>query len=129
MTAHKIDHRVVDGADETQKELRNELFSISNIRGKYPQVFLSNKSDTTTFVGDFYAVELLEENKDTPGVPNVHTRRQQGLGDETGAQSPIAVEIAKLRQRTSTLNEENAQLQREIAELAHKSPKSQATPE
>lgn len=73
MAAHKIDHRVVDGADETQKELRNELFSISNIRGKYPQVFLSNKSDTTTFVGDFYAIELLEENKETPGVPNVLT--------------------------------------------------------
>lgn len=73
MKAHNIDHKVVDGADETQKELRNELFAISNIRGKYPQVFLSNKSDTTKFIGDFYAVELLEENKDTPNVENVHT--------------------------------------------------------
>lgn len=54
-------------------------------------------------------------------------RQQQDAGSEP--QSPVALEIAKLRQRTSTLNEENAQLQREIAQLAHKSPKRESIPE
>jgi hypothetical protein len=72
MKGFKIDHKVVDGADETQKELRNELFSISGTRGKYPQIFLTNKTDKTEFVGDFAAIQTLVENNDVnvPGVQN-----------------------------------------------------------
>lgn len=75
MSGFKIDHKVVDGADEAQKELRNELFSISGIRGKYPQVFLTNKTDKTEFVGDFAAIQTLVENNDVTvaGVKNFHT--------------------------------------------------------
>lgn len=65
MTGYKIDHKVVDGADPAQKELRDELFGISGIRGKYPQVFLTNKTDKTEFIGDFNAVQELIENNDT----------------------------------------------------------------
>lgn len=75
MSVFKIDHKVVDGADEKQKELRNELFAISGIRGKYPQVFLTNKSDKTEFIGDFATIQELVENNDVnlPGVKNFHT--------------------------------------------------------
>jgi hypothetical protein len=46
--------------------LRNELFGISGIKGKYPQVFLTNKADSTVFVGDFEKVQSLVENNDLP---------------------------------------------------------------
>lgn len=42
----------VDGSDANQRERRNELFAISSIRAKYPQVFLVDvKENKTTFVG------------------------------------------------------------------------------
>ena len=45
--------------------LRTELFTISGVRGKFPQVFLTDKAaGTTTYVGDFEKVqELIEANQ------------------------------------------------------------------
>ena len=74
MKSFNIDHKVVDGADPAQHDLRNELFGISGVRGKYPQVFLTNKTDSTTFVGDFEKIQTLVENNDVTvaGVENFH---------------------------------------------------------
>ena len=66
LTDFKIDHKVIDGADPDQKELRNELFNISGIRGKYPQVFITDKAESTEFIGDYEKIEsLIEDN----GIP------------------------------------------------------------
>lgn len=50
----------VDGLEPSARERRNELFGISSLRGKYPQVFLK-LSGETTFVGDFEAVNGLND--------------------------------------------------------------------
>jgi len=75
MKGFKVDHKVVDGADEAQRELRNELFSISGIRGKYPQIFLTNKTDKTEFIGDFNEIQTLVENNDVKvaGIKTFHS--------------------------------------------------------
>jgi len=64
--AFKVEHKQIDGADPVNKDLRNELFGISNLRGVYPQVFLTNKADSTVFVGDFAKISSLVENNDLP---------------------------------------------------------------
>jgi len=61
-----VEHKQIDGADPVNKDLRNELFGISNLRGVYPQVFLTNKADSTVFVGDFAKISSLVENNDLP---------------------------------------------------------------
>jgi hypothetical protein len=66
MKAFKIDHKVVDGADSVNHDLRTELFGISGQKGKYPQVFLTNKSDSTVFIGDFDKVQSLVEDNNMP---------------------------------------------------------------
>mmetsp|Transcript_1373 Transcript_1373/g.2744 ORF Transcript_1373/g.2744 Transcript_1373/m.2744 type:complete len:116 (+) Transcript_1373:22-369(+) len=79
MTAFKIEHKVIDGADQAVKELRNELFTISGQRGKYPQVFLTDQVEKTEFIGDYEKILSLVEDNSTPeetlkaaGLKNFH---------------------------------------------------------
>jgi hypothetical protein len=56
----------VDGMDPEQKEKRNELFGISQIRGNYPQFFLEHKDGLTTYVGDWEYIEGLNDSSSLP---------------------------------------------------------------
>ena len=49
-------YELVDGGLPEFKERRNELFGISGLRGKYPQLFLNNE-----FVGNYDEIEYLNE--------------------------------------------------------------------
>ncbi|KAG7358495.1 MULE transposase domain containing protein [Nitzschia inconspicua] len=51
---------VLDGSDPANKDLRNDLFVISGIRGKYPQFFV-RKGDKTTYCGDYEWIEYANE--------------------------------------------------------------------
>jgi len=51
----------IDGAAPANKEKRNELFVLSGIRAKYPQFFLVDASDKTTFLTDWEGFELMHE--------------------------------------------------------------------
>jgi glutaredoxin-related protein len=43
------------------KELRSKLFDISNLRGKYPQIFIEEGGEYE-FIGDFEVFEGMLEN-------------------------------------------------------------------
>ncbi len=51
----------VDGLLPENKELRSKLFDLSNLRGKYPQIFIENGGEYE-FVGDWDAFEGIVEN-------------------------------------------------------------------
>lgn len=57
LQAKKISFKEVDAIDE--KDVRDELTAISGIKGNYPQVFITDQKDETTFVGTFDAIESL----------------------------------------------------------------------
>ena len=59
MNAYKIDYKKIDGSDAANKDVRNELFTISGLRGVYPQVFISDKASKTEFVGDCMLLFLI----------------------------------------------------------------------
>lgn len=49
----------MDGADPELKEYRDNLFSISQKRGQYPQCFMRTVEDgSIAFVGDWDVVEV-----------------------------------------------------------------------
>eukprot|EP00980_Cylindrotheca_fusiformis_P019294 scaffold6614_cov88-Cylindrotheca_fusiformis.AAC.5 len=68
LASHGIEPVVLDGADPKNKERRNELFGISGIRAKYPQLFTVVNRETTKFIGDFDTIQMYNEtgqlNKD-----------------------------------------------------------------
>ncbi|CAM9531756.1 unnamed protein product [Phaeothamnion confervicola] len=55
-----IEYDEVDGADPANIDLRNELFSLSGHRGRYPQVFIEREGERE-FVGLWSEVEALNE--------------------------------------------------------------------
>lgn len=52
---------IVDGSDPKEKEVRDNLFRLSGVRGNYPQFFVKSQGDTE-FFGDY---EVLEEKKNS----------------------------------------------------------------
>jgi hypothetical protein len=52
----------VDGSDPTEKDVRNKLFGISGLRGKYPQFFWQDATGNITFLGDYDWIEGLNES-------------------------------------------------------------------
>ena len=51
IAGHFLRYRSIDGAAPENKDLRNTLFSISNRRGEYPQVFIHELDGGYTFIG------------------------------------------------------------------------------
>ena len=51
----------IDGSKPENKEKRNELFGISGIRAKYPQFFVVDQSDATTFLADWDGFQEMNE--------------------------------------------------------------------
>ena len=51
----------VDATDPANREARNALFAVSGLRAQYPQVFLRHADGRHTFLGQFEAVQRLNE--------------------------------------------------------------------
>lgn len=64
LTAKKCRHSTLDGALPESKELRDVLFGVSSLRGKYPQLFIKNEDGSYVFVGDWERMEALAETDD-----------------------------------------------------------------
>eukprot|EP00526_Cylindrotheca_closterium_P018021 CAMPEP_0113608090 /NCGR_PEP_ID=MMETSP0017_2-20120614/3733_1 /TAXON_ID=2856 /ORGANISM="Cylindrotheca closterium" /LENGTH=299 /DNA_ID=CAMNT_0000516739 /DNA_START=1778 /DNA_END=2674 /DNA_ORIENTATION=- /assembly_acc=CAM_ASM_000147 len=54
--------QVLDGADPANRERRNELFGISGLRAKYPQLFaVKSRDEPPAFIGNFETIQELNE--------------------------------------------------------------------
>mmetsp|Transcript_18256 Transcript_18256/g.35867 ORF Transcript_18256/g.35867 Transcript_18256/m.35867 type:complete len:115 (+) Transcript_18256:82-426(+) len=62
MQTKHIRYKEVDAVDE--KAVREELTGISGIKGNYPQIFITDQADETTYIGDYEAIESLLELDD-----------------------------------------------------------------
>jgi hypothetical protein len=63
----------IDGALEHNKDMRNKLFSISNVRGKYPQVFIKGENgDKIEFIGLWDKIEVTSAIKNALPVISNH---------------------------------------------------------
>ena len=62
LQSRKLPFVLVDGSDPSERDLRNDLFGISGIRGNYPQLFLQQQEGKISFVGDFETINNLNEN-------------------------------------------------------------------
>lgn len=51
LIAKKIRFEALDGSQAENKDNRNKFFNISNVRGKYPQVFIYTKDDDIKYIG------------------------------------------------------------------------------
>ena len=51
LKAFKIRFEQLDGSQPENKEARNKLFNCSNVRGKYPQIFIVNEKDELKYIG------------------------------------------------------------------------------
>ena len=65
LLSKKIKAETIDGSLPENKEKRDELFGISSLRGKYPQVFIQG-ADGTKFVGQWEKIQELVECDDLP---------------------------------------------------------------
>jgi hypothetical protein len=71
LNALNITYETVDGSDPSNKEIRNELFTISDIRGAYPQFFVvtdhgDNSELQISFLGDFETIEGINDSSSLP---------------------------------------------------------------
>ena len=62
LRAHGLSFETLDGADQANRDRRNELFEISGLRAKYPQFFIVDENQTT-FWGDWKKFQTSNENK------------------------------------------------------------------
>mmetsp|Transcript_71749 Transcript_71749/g.149812 ORF Transcript_71749/g.149812 Transcript_71749/m.149812 type:complete len:118 (-) Transcript_71749:114-467(-) len=61
LVGRKIQCEKIDGSLVENKEVRDVLFGVSNMRGKYPQCFLKSEDGSFHFVGLWDEVESLIE--------------------------------------------------------------------
>ena len=63
LKSKKVAFSELDGSLSENKEKRDQLFSASGLRGKYPQVFIESSSGDIKFVGGYdKMVELAESD-------------------------------------------------------------------
>src|SRR5690348_16044518 len=55
----KLKHIKIDGVLQENKEIRDTLFNVSGIRGKYPQCFIADDDNNYRFVGMWDEIESL----------------------------------------------------------------------
>eukprot|EP00934_Nitzschia_sp_Nitz4_P002079 Nitzschia sp. Nitz4//scaffold149_size55946//45925//48045//NITZ4_006602-RA/size55946-processed-gene-0.33-mRNA-1//-1//CDS//3329536833//2079//frame0 len=68
LQAKGIPYEEVDGSDPACKDRRNEMFGISGLRGKYPQIFTKNSDGTLSYFGDYEALQAMNESGDIANV-------------------------------------------------------------
>ena len=67
LDAKKLKREYVDGAQSEYHVRRNQLFQISGIRGKYPQLFAtSDDSSDIVFLGCYDKIQEMNELSDVP---------------------------------------------------------------
>ena len=52
----------IDASKPENKELRNDLFEVSGIRGQFPQIFIEDDDFNYTFIGGFDEIEALNDS-------------------------------------------------------------------
>jgi hypothetical protein len=63
LDSRRIRPEILDGSDQSIKDLRNHLFGVSGIRGRYPQFFLRRvETCEYSFFGTFETLESLNDN-------------------------------------------------------------------
>jgi hypothetical protein len=71
MNALSIPYDTLDGSDPKNKDVRNALFVLSDMRGIYPQFFVVSEGDDgevqTTFLGDWETIEGINDSSSLPG--------------------------------------------------------------
>jgi hypothetical protein len=88
----KEEVQVLDGCDLAIKDRRNELFGISGIRAKYPQLFLVDTSTgETQFVGNFDDISYLHDTNTLAQAIGLETKSATRIG--TADNTVIAVEM------------------------------------
>eukprot|EP01035_Chromulina_nebulosa_P017939 gene17939-23563_t len=65
LASYKFDSYKIDGSDPETKELRDTLFLISGIRGKYPQVFIDTDGKYE-YIGSWEQIETMNECESIP---------------------------------------------------------------
>mmetsp|Transcript_4805 Transcript_4805/g.9167 ORF Transcript_4805/g.9167 Transcript_4805/m.9167 type:complete len:124 (-) Transcript_4805:297-668(-) len=66
LQARNLPYVEVDGMNPDHRESREELFSISGIRGNYPQFFFVHSNGATSYFGNFDRLEELNETSSLP---------------------------------------------------------------
>jgi hypothetical protein len=70
LNALNISYETIDGSDPESKDIRNELFKLSDMRGMYPQFFIITESNDeepqTKFLGDFETIEGINDSSSLP---------------------------------------------------------------
>jgi hypothetical protein len=68
--ALSIPFETIDGSDPSNKDLRNELFNLSEMRGAYPQFFVVSEDEhgtpQTSFLGDWETIEGINDSSSLP---------------------------------------------------------------
>lgn len=63
--SRNVPYTLVDGNDSNQREIRNELFEVSGVRGNYPQFFFEHKDGSRSY----FNFDRLESLNETSGLP------------------------------------------------------------
>merc|ERR1712087_1102009 len=61
LAAHRLEQ--LDGAQGENKDLRNKLFNCSNVRGKYPQIFIVDAEDKLTYIGNDEYIQAIVDSE------------------------------------------------------------------
>eukprot|EP00483_Globobulimina_turgida_P002208 UN02210 len=62
LEAYKIRFEQLYGSQQENKDLRNQLFNCSTVRGKYPQIFIINTKDELKYIGMDDEVDYLVDS-------------------------------------------------------------------
>lgn len=131
LNAAGIEFETLDGAVEEHRDLRNELFVVSGIRGEYPQFFLVDLSNGgTTFWGAWEQFEhanddgrLMEEFGSSGPIPQTPMtpvlQQRHGLRSITGAAAVVPDEVLENFSNQIKRIEENYQIERSDMEQRH----------
>lgn len=66
LISKRVVYSTVDGSMPEEKERRDQLFAVSSMRGKYPQVFIEKDGGELIFVGQWEKIQELLECDDIP---------------------------------------------------------------
>jgi hypothetical protein len=66
LTTKGVPFVIVDGNDVTSRDIRDELFELSGIRGNYPQFFIERHNGQIEYFGNFDRLETLNETSSLP---------------------------------------------------------------
>ena len=108
---HDVRFDLFDGSDPSNKDRRDELFGISGMYGHYPQFFLLDSDDGTTFFGTFKTIEgMFDAGIFLSSIDSKSTSsgndKALNTGLETADANGSASEIQFEKARLALLNEE-----------------------